>query len=90
MASQGEIQQEDHGIQDNELEVPVEQDQNHAQMIVIMLPSEAIRNVLQAQGEIEDNLEHYNQAVAQQQSQSPLPSQEPVIVSMDVPPANNE
>ena len=46
MASQGELQQIDHGIQEDELEVPVEQDQNHAQTIVSMLPSEAIRNVL--------------------------------------------
>ena len=30
MASQGEVQQVDHGIQEDELEAPVQQDQNHA------------------------------------------------------------
>ena len=52
-------------------------------------PSEAIRHVLRAQGELEDNLAHYNQAVVnQQQPPSPPPAQ-PIPLDGSVPMIND-
>jgi hypothetical protein len=92
MESQGAPQEEiqdSQDIQDDEPEPFISRDEDHSRLIVGMGPSEVIRHVLRAQGELEDNLAHYNQAVVnQQQPPSPPPAQ-PIPLDGSVPMIND-